>query len=142
MGLLICFIKLVLVFPVRQANNFSRDFLWYGLHLLPLFLRLCSCHTMKFFLQHDLEIVLHSWVTTFVHLQFLRLGTFSLGRRLEGKCDFAAYQPMISVAMCTGHSLWRVVRFSCHAAESERSPGGASVRSVGVSILPLSLIHI
>ena len=38
-----------------------------------------------------------------MHLQFLRLGTFSLGRRLEGKCDFAAYQPMISVLVCTGH---------------------------------------
>ena len=29
--------------------------------------------------------------------------TFPLGRRLEGKGDFAAYQPMISVAVCTGH---------------------------------------
>ena len=87
----------------RQANSFSRGFLLYGLHLLPLFLRLCSCHTMKSFLQHGLEIVFHPWVTKFVHLQFLRLGTFPLGRRLEGKGDFAAYQPMISVAVCTGH---------------------------------------
>ena len=52
--------------------------------------------------QHDLEIF-HPWVTKFVHLQFLRLGTFPLGRTLEGKGDFAAYQPMISVAVCTGH---------------------------------------
>ena len=73
------------------------------LHLLPLFLRLCSCHTMKSFLQHDLDIVFHPWVTKFVHLQFLRLGTFPLGRRLECKGDFAVYQPMISVAVCTGH---------------------------------------
>ena len=36
-------------------------------------------------------------------LEFLRLGTFHLGRRLEGKGDFAEYQPMISVAICTGH---------------------------------------
>ena len=39
----------------------------------------------------------------FVHLQFLHLGTFPLGKRLEGKGDFAVYQPMISVAVCTGH---------------------------------------
>ena len=52
---------------------------------------------MKSFLQHDLEIASHPWVTKFVHLQFLRLGTLSLGRRLEGKGDFAAYQPVISV---------------------------------------------
>ena len=57
---------------------------------------------MKFFLQHDLEIVFHPKVTKFVHLQFLRLGAFPLGRRLEGKGDFTAYQPMISVAVCTG----------------------------------------
>ena len=38
-----------------------------------------------------------------VHLQFLRLGTFPLGRRLEGKGVFAAYQPMISVTVCTRH---------------------------------------
>ena len=31
------------------------------------------------------------------------LGTFPLGMRLGGKGDFAAYQPMISVAVCTGH---------------------------------------
>ena len=46
----------------------------------------------------------HPWVTKFVHLQFFfRLGTFPLGRRLEGKGYFAAYQPMINVAVCTGH---------------------------------------
>ena len=33
----------------------------------------------------------------------LRLGTFSLGKGLEGKGDLAAYQPMISVAVCTEH---------------------------------------
>ena len=38
-----------------------------------------------------------------VHLQFLRLGTFPLGRRLEGKGVFAAYQSMISVTVCTRH---------------------------------------
>ena len=38
-----------------------------------------------------------------MHLQFLRPGTFLLGRRLEGKGDFAAYQPMINVTVCTGH---------------------------------------
>ena len=90
---------------------------------------------MKSFLQHDLEIVFRPWVTKFVHLQFLRLGTFPLGRTLEGKGDFAAYQPMISVAVCTGHHSG-IVRLSCHAAESGRSPGGASVWSVGVSMLP------
>ena len=57
----------------------------------------------KSFLQHDLKIAFYPWVTRFVHLQFLRLGTFPLGRRLEGKGDFAVYQPMISVAVCTGH---------------------------------------
>ena len=62
----------------------------------------CSCHTLTSFLQHDLEIVFHPWVTEFVHLQFLRLGTSPLGGRFEGKGDFAAYQPMISVAVCTG----------------------------------------
>ena len=56
---------------------------------------------MKSFLQHDLEIVFHPWVTKFVYLQFLRLGTFPLERRLEGKGDFVAYQPMIIVAVCT-----------------------------------------
>ena len=63
----------------------------------------CSCHTMNSFLHHDLEIVLHPWVQKFVHLQFLRLGTFPLGRKLQGKGDFAAYQPMISLEVCTGH---------------------------------------
>ena len=58
---------------------------------------------MKSLLQHDLEIVFHPWVTKFVHLQFLRLGTFLLGRRPGGKGDFAAYQPMIIVAVHTGH---------------------------------------
>ena len=68
-----------------------------------MFLGFCSCNTIKYFLQHDLEIVFHPWVRKCVHLQFLRLGTFPPGRRLEGKGDFAAYQPMISVAVCTGH---------------------------------------
>ena len=85
------------------GKNFSRGFLQYGLYLFPLFFRLCTCHTTKSFLQHDLEIVFHPWVTKFVHLQFLRLGTFPLGRRLEGKGDFAAYQPTISIAVYTGH---------------------------------------
>ena len=58
---------------------------------------------MKAFLQHDLEIVFQPWIMKFVHLQFLHLGTFPFGRRLEGKGNFAAYQPMISVAVCTGH---------------------------------------
>ena len=97
---LVCFVKPVLVFSGPQANNSSRGFLYYGLHPLPLFLGLCSCRTMKSFLQHDLKIVFHPWVMTFVHLQCLRLGTFPLGR-LEGKGDFAAYQPMTSVAVCT-----------------------------------------
>ena len=100
---LICFVKPVLVFSGRLANNFSRGLLQYGLHLPPLFLRLCSCHTMKSYHQLDLEIVFHPWVTKFVHLQFLRLGTFPPGRRLEGEGDFASYQPVISVAVCTGH---------------------------------------
>ena len=81
----ICFVKPVLVFSGRQANNFSRDFLQYDLHLLPLFLRLCNCHTMKSFLQHDLENVFHPWVTKFVYLQFLRLGPFLLGGDLKAK---------------------------------------------------------
>ena len=42
-------------------------------------------------------------VTKLVHLQFLPVGTVPLGRRLEGKDDFAAYQPMVSVVVCTGH---------------------------------------
>ena len=100
---LICFIKLVLMFSGRQAHNFSRGLLQYGLLLLPLFLRLWSCHAMKSFLKHDLEIVFQLKVTKFVRLQFLRLGTFPLWRTLEGKGDFAAYQPMISVAVRTGH---------------------------------------
>ena len=47
-----------------------------------------------------------------MHLQFLRLGNFPLGRRLESKDDFAAYRPMISVAVYTGdHSgIWCVSR--------------------------------
>ena len=36
-GFPICFVKPILVFPGRQVNNFSRVFLLYGLHLLPLF---------------------------------------------------------------------------------------------------------
>ena len=100
---LICFVRPVLVFSGRQANNFSRGFLQYGLHVLPLFLGLGGCHTMKSFLQHGLEIVFHPWVTKFVHLQFLRLETFPPERRLESKGDFAAYQPMISLTVCTGH---------------------------------------
>ena len=66
---------------------------------------------MKSFLQHDdLKIVFHPWVTKFVHLQFLRPGTFPLGRRLEDKGDFAVCQLMISVAVCTGHhsGMWYV----------------------------------
>ena len=58
---------------------------------------------MKSFLHNDLEIAFHPWVIKCVHLQFLRMGSFPLGRRLKGKCDFAVYQPMISVAVCTGH---------------------------------------
>ena len=50
-----------------------------------------------------MKIVFHVWVIKFVHSQFLHLGTFPLWRRHEGKGDFAAYQPMISVAVCTGH---------------------------------------
>ena len=48
-----------------------------------------------------------------MHLQFLCLGTFPLWRKLDGKDDFAAYQPMISVAVCTGHhsGVWYVSRF-------------------------------
>ena len=67
---------------------------------------------MKSFFQHDLEIDFHPWVTKFVHFQFLRLGTFPLGRRLEGKGDFAAYQPMISVAISIWHhsGAWYVSR--------------------------------
>ena len=37
LGFRICFVKPILVFPGRQVNNFSRVFLLYGLHLLPLF---------------------------------------------------------------------------------------------------------
>ena len=55
---------------------------------------------MKSFLKHDIEIVFHPWATKFVHLQFLRLGTFPLERKLEGEGDFVAYQPMIIVAVC------------------------------------------
>ena len=51
----------------------------------------------------DLKIVFHPLVIKFVRLQFLCLGTFPLGRRLEGKGDFVAYQPMVRVAVCTGH---------------------------------------
>ena len=52
-----------------------------------------------------------TWVTKFMHLQFLRLGTFPLGRRLEVKGDFAAYQPVIIEAVCTWlHSVWYVSR--------------------------------
>ena len=58
---------------------------------------------MKAFLQHDLEIVFRPWVTKFVHSQFLRLGTFLIRRRLEGKDDFAACQPMISATVRTEH---------------------------------------
>ena len=58
---------------------------------------------MKSFLKHDLEIVFNPWVTKFLHLQFLHLGAFPLGRTLEGKGDFAVYQPMIIVAVHTGH---------------------------------------
>ena len=100
---LICFIKPVLVFPLRKAHNFSRGFLWYGLHLLPLFFRLCSCHTLKPFSQHDMQIVFYPWDMKFVHLQFLHLGTVSLWRRLDGKGTFAANKPMKSVAVCPGH---------------------------------------
>ena len=62
-----------------------------------------TVHTMKSFLQHDLNIVFHPSVMKFVYLPFRRLGTFFLGRGLEGKGDFVAYQPMINVATCTGH---------------------------------------
>ena len=37
------------------------------------------------------------------YLQFLRLVTFSFARRFEGKDVSAAYQPVISVAVCSGH---------------------------------------
>ena len=77
-----------------------------------------------------MEIVFHPWVTKFVHLEFLRLETFPLGRRLEGKGDFSAYQPMIRVTVCTGHHS-RVM-----LPGQKRSPGGASIWSVGVSMLP------
>ena len=121
---LISFVKPVLVFSGRQANNFSHGFLLCGLHLHPLFFRLCSCHTMKSFLQLDLQIVFHPWVRMCMHLRFLRLWTFPLRRRLEGKGDFEAYDQCSSL-----HSalLWYVVRLSCHSAELGRSPGGASV---------------
>ena len=60
---------------------------------------------MKSFLKQDLEIVFHPWVMKNVHLQFVYLGTFALGRRLEGKGEFAAYQPMISVESALGITL-------------------------------------
>ena len=58
---------------------------------------------MKSFLQNDLEIAFHPLVMKCVHLQFLRMGSFPLGRRLKSKCECAVYQPIISVAVCTGH---------------------------------------
>ena len=73
---LICFVKPVLVFSGRLANNFSRGLLQYGLHLPPLFLRLCSCHTMKSFFQHDLEIVFHPWVTKIMQFAVSSSGDF------------------------------------------------------------------
>ena len=36
-----------------------------------------------------------------MHSQPLRLETFSLGRRLEGKGNCAAYQPVISAMVCS-----------------------------------------
>ena len=117
----ICFVKQVLAFSGRQADNFS-------VVSCSMVFICFHCSTIKSFLQHDLEIVFHSWVTKFVYLQFLRLRTFP-GMRIEGKCDFAAYKPMINDQCSSLHwaSLWCVVRLSCHAAESERSPEGASV---------------
>ena len=65
LGIFICFIKPVLVFSGRKATNFSHGFLY------------------------ALKIVFQPCVTTLVYLQLLRLGTFSLGKRLEGKGNLA-----------------------------------------------------
>ena len=73
-------------------------------YLLPLFLMLCSRHTMKSHLQQDLGDYFSRLGHEVCALSVSSgLGTFPLGMRLEGKGDFAAYQPMISVAVCTGH---------------------------------------
>ena len=87
---------------------------------------------MKSFLQNDLEIAFHPLVMKCVHLQFLRMGSFPLGRRLKGKCDFAVYQPMISVAVCTGH------RSGVQYVSRVMLPSQDIVQEV----LVLSLIHI
>ena len=101
---LICFVKLVSrCFLFERPSNFSCGFLESGLRLLPLFFRLCSCQTVKYLLQHGLKTVFHPGVTKSVQRQLRRLGTFPLGSRLEGKGDFAAYQPTISTAVRTGH---------------------------------------
>ena len=50
-----------------------------------------------------MKIVFHPWVTKSVHLQLLQRGAFSLGRRLDGKGDSAAYQAVISAAVRTGY---------------------------------------
>ena len=48
-------------------------------------------------------------------------------------CSIPAYDQCSSLHWA---SLWCVVRLSCHAAKSGRSPEGASVWSMGVSMLP------
>ena len=90
---------------------------------------------MKSFLQHDFEIVFHPWVTKLVHLLFLCLGAFPLWKSLEGKATLHRTS-LGQYSSLHWASLWCVVRFSCHAAESGRSPEGASVWSAGVSMLP------
>ena len=50
-----------------------------------------------------MKIVFHPSVTKSVHLQLLHLRTFSLGRRPEGKDDFAVYLAVVSAAVRTGH---------------------------------------
>ena len=69
---------------------------------------LCCCFAkvllshLTSLLQFDLKIVFHPWVMKSVHVQLLRLQTFSL-RRFDGKGDFAAYQPMINALVRIGH---------------------------------------
>ena len=76
-----------------------------------------------FFFQSGLNILFHLWVTKFVHLQLIHLGTFSLGRRFKDNVDFGAYLPMI-----TGHH--------SDVTLSTRSPVDASAWSMGVARLP------
>ena len=92
-----------LVVTGQQADSYSRGFLAVWSSSASTVLHSAAVTQWSLSSNMTWRLFFHPWIMKFVYLQFLRVGTFPLWRKLEGKGDFATYQPMISVTLCTGH---------------------------------------